>query len=323
MRRCFPCLAALALFACKPSPSPGAKAPARSGPVLARVDDTEITASDLQEVLARYSHMPFVPARYSTPEKKKELLDGLIRYELMARDALRRGYDRDPDVQRIAKKQMVALFEKREINDKLRAEDVSAADIDKFYNEHKSEFVRPEEVRISQILVHDAATARRIAAEAKTAGHSDVKSFRDLVERYSEDADSKPRAGDLTFFDRKTTRVPKEVIEAAFALAATNDVAGPITSDKGFHIIKLTERRPETTRSLAEAKVDIQKRLLEQMRTQRRRDLAEEMRKSIRVEIYQDELAKVTVAPPPDGGPPGPKATPAGPTPTAAPTPKP
>jgi peptidyl-prolyl cis-trans isomerase C len=322
MRGYLLCLAALALFACKPSPGTKGKAAARSGPVLARVDDTEITASDLQEVLARYAHTPFVLARYSTPEKKKELLDSLVRYELMAREALRRGYDRDPDVQRIAKKQMVALFEKREITDKLRAEDVAPADVEKYYSEHQAEFVRPEEVRVSQILMHDAAAARRIAAEAK-AGRHDPKSFRDLVERYSEDADSKARAGDLTFFDRKTTREPKALVEAAFAMTQVNDVMGPITSDKGFHILKLTDRRAETTRALADVKVDIQKRLLDQLRAQRKRELTDETRKSIRVEIYQDELAKIALAPTADGGRP-PAAPPVpGSAPTPAPTPKP
>ncbi len=323
MRRCLFCLAALAICACKPSPGPTGKSASRPGPVLARVDDTEITAADLQEVLARYAHTPFVLARYSTPEKKKELLDGLIRYELMAREAIRRGYDRDPDVQRIAKRQMVAQFEKREINDKLRAEDVPLADVEKYYREHQPEFVRPEEVRVSQILVHDAAAARRIAAEAKS-GRNDAKSFRDLVERYSEDADSKSRAGDLTFFDRKTTRAPKALVDAAFAMTQVNDVAGPIASDKGFHIIKLTDRRAELTRPLAEVKVDIQKRLLDQMRAQRKRELAEEMRKSIRVEIYEDELAKVALAPTADGGqPPAAKPPVTLPAPTVTSTPKP
>jgi peptidyl-prolyl cis-trans isomerase C len=292
-------VASLALCACKPAPGP-AKAPARSGPVLARVDDTEITASDLQDLLNRYAHTPFVAARYSTPEKKKELLDALVRYELLAREALRRGYDHDPDVLRIAKKQMVAQFEKREINDKLRPEDMAAAEIENYYREHASEFVRPEEVRVSQILVRDEAAARKLAAEAKA--RNTPEAFRALVERESLDQDSKPRAGDLLFFDRKTTRLPKPLVEAAFALAKPGDVAGPITSDKGFHIIRLNERRPEVTRTLAEAKPDIQRKLVEQMRTQRKRDLAEEARKTIRVEIYEDELAKVAVPTTPDAG---------------------
>ena len=324
MRRRVLCLAALALCACKPSPGPGAKGAARPGPVLARVDDTEITASDLQEVLARYSHTPFAVARYSTPEKKKELLDGLVRYEVMAHEALRRGYDRDPDVERIAKKQMVAQFEKREINDKIRAEDVPPAEIEKYYREHQAEYVRPEEVRVSQILVHDEGTARQIAAEAKRSGRNDVKLFRDLVERYSEDPDSKLRAGDLMFFDRKTTREPQALVEAAFAITQINEVAGPIASDKGFHIIKVTERRPQLTRPLAEVKVDIQRRLLDQMRAQRKHELVEEARKSTRVEVYENELAKIALAATADGGRP-PSANPHlfVPAPNSVPTPKP
>jgi peptidyl-prolyl cis-trans isomerase C len=321
MRRCLLCLAALALCACKPNPGAAGKRVSRPGPVLARVDDSEITVGDLQELLNRYSHTPYVLARYSTPEKKKELLEALIRYELMAREALRRGYDRDPDVQRVAKKQMVAQFEKREINDKLRLEDVPAADVEKYYREHQSEFVRPEEVRVSQILVHDAKPAQKIAAEAKA--RNNPSAFRALVERDSQDQDSKQRGGDLMFIDRKTTRVPKPVVEAAFAIPKVDEVAGPVASDKGFHILRLTDRRPEVTRPLAEVKPDIQKRLLDQMRAQRKRELAEEMRKSIRVEIYEGELAKLTVAGFPDGGrpevrPPIPDAAP-----SAAPTPKP
>jgi peptidyl-prolyl cis-trans isomerase C len=317
MRRGLLCLAALTLCSCKPGPEPAAKRANGLGPVLARVDDTEITAGDMQELLGRYAHTPFVLARYSTPEKKKELLDGLVRYELMAREALRRGYDRDPDVQRIAKRQMVAQFEKREITDKLRPDDVPAGDVEKYYREHQAEFVRPAEVRVSQILVRDEGAARTLAAEAKLGSRG--KSFRELVEAHSEDQDSKPRAGDLMFFDRKTTRVPKAVVEAAFAIPQINDLAGPIPSDRGFHILKLMDRRAELTRPLAEVKGEIAKRLLDQMRAARKRELTEELRKSIRVEIYEDELAKIAVGA--DAG--RPDVQPSSPAPTAVPPSKP
>jgi parvulin-like peptidyl-prolyl isomerase len=213
---------------------------------------------------------------------------------------------------------MVAQFEKWEINDKLRTEDVPPADVEKYYREHQPEFLRPEEVRVSQILVHDETAARRIADDAK-AGHNDAKSFRDLVERYSEDPDSKLRAGDLTFFDRKTMREPKPVVEAAFTMTHVNDVVGPIASAKGFHILKLTGRRPEVMRPFADVKVDIQKRLLEQMRALKKRELAEEARKSIRVEIYDDELAKIPLAPTADGG----RSAASSPVPVSAPSPAP
>jgi hypothetical protein len=71
-------------------------------------------------------------------------------------------------------------------------------------------------------------------------------------------------------------------------------------------------------------KVDIQRRLLDQMRAQRRRELVEEARKSIRVEIYEDELAKIALAATPDAGrPPSGNPLLSVPAPTMAPTPKP
>jgi hypothetical protein len=76
-------------------------------------------------------------------------------------------------------------------------------------------------------------------------------------------------------------------------------------------------------RPLAEVKVDIQKRLLEQARAQQKRELVEEARKSIRVEIDESELAKITVAPPADAGQPVANSTVPSSAPTQASTPKP
>jgi parvulin-like peptidyl-prolyl isomerase len=71
-----------------------------------------------------------------------------------------------------------------------------------------------------------------------------MKAFRDLVTKYSEDADSKPRGGDLTQFDRATTQHPQAVVTAAFALKEVGDVSDLVATDKGFAILKLTDKAP-------------------------------------------------------------------------------
>jgi hypothetical protein len=76
--------------------------------VVAKVDDNVITVGDVQERLNKQS--PFIRARYTTVEKKKEFLDNLVRFEVMAREAQRRGYDKDPEVQRVMKQQMISKF---------------------------------------------------------------------------------------------------------------------------------------------------------------------------------------------------------------------
>jgi peptidyl-prolyl cis-trans isomerase C len=267
-----------------------------SSVVLAQVDDTVITDTDLKELLARYANQPFVLARYSTPEKKKELLDSLIRYDVLAIEARKRGYEHDPEVQRVAKEKMVRLFTQHEIVDAIKPSDVPETDIAKYYKDHASEYVRPEAVRASQILVKDRAKAMKVLADAKALQKTDIKGFRDLVAKYSEDADSKTRGGDLTQFDRATTDLPKPVVGAAFALKEVGDISDLVSTDKGFVVLRLTDHRPALSRSLDEARPEIQRRLVEELRTRKKKDYVEEARKTMRIEINEDALAKLELA---------------------------
>jgi peptidyl-prolyl cis-trans isomerase C len=267
-----------------------------SSVVLAQVDDTVITDADIKELLARYANQPFVLARYSTPEKKKELLDSLIRYDVLAIEARKRGYEHDPEVQRVAKEKMVRLFTQHEILDAIQPTDVPEADIAKYYKDHAGEYVRPETVRASQILVKDRGKALRALTEAKALQKTDTKGFRDLVAKYSEDSDSKPRGGDLTQFDRSTTDVPKPVVSAAFALKAIGDVSDLVSTDKGFVVLRLTDRHPALSRSIEETRPEIQRRLLEELRTRKKKDYVDEARKTMRIEINEEALAKLELA---------------------------
>jgi peptidyl-prolyl cis-trans isomerase C len=291
-------LAAVSLvLACQSKTGPNPQGAVGPQTILARVDDLPITTGDLKAVLARYASQPFVLARYSSIEKKKELLDSLIRYDVLALEARKRGYERDPEVQRVAKEKMVKLFTQQQIFDKVKLSDVSDADVEKSYKDHASEYVRPELVRVSEILVKDRAKAAKVLAEAKALPRADMKGFRDLVAQYSEDADSKQRSGDLTQFDRKTTQHPSAVVAAAFDLKEIGDLSGLVATDKGFVVLKLTERKPALSRNLADAKLEIQKRLLDELRTKRRNEFVEAARKDINVEIYEDQLAKLDFAP--------------------------
>jgi len=274
----------------KPKVSPGSEA------VLAKVDDMVITTADLKDLLARYANQPFVLARYSSIERKKDLLENLIRYQVLALEAQKRGYERDPEVQRVAKEKMVSLFLQQEINDKVKLSDISDAEVRRFYQAHAADYVRPESVRVSQILVKDRSKAVRVLAAAKALPKADMKAFRQLVTEESEDPDSRQRGGDLTQFDRASTQHPKAVVAAAFALKAVGDLSELVSTDRGFVILKLTERRPAVSRSLDEARLDIKKRLLEELRAQRKKELAEEMRKTVKVEIFEDEVAKLDLA---------------------------
>lgn len=267
------------------------------GTVVARIDDQVITAAQLQEQINKLP--PFTRRRYEAAEQKKRFLENLVRFEVMAQEAKSRGYDRDPDVQRVLKQQMITEFLGKEVDAKLKAEDLSDVDVAAYYAAHKDEFVRPEAVRVSQILIKDKATAAKVAAEAKatargTGARAD-EAFIALVRKHSQDEDSKGHGGDLTYFDRKTAPYPRPVVEASFALKDVGDVSDPIESDAGFHILKLKQRRPGFTRPLPEVQAEIRRLILQERRTKKIEELVAEMKQKVKVEIYEDELKKIPV----------------------------
>jgi hypothetical protein len=80
--------------------------------VVARVDDTVITADELAGIIARQP--PAVRRNLANPARKRAFLDNEVRMTLLAAEARRRGYDRDPDFQRALRQQLASTLLQRE-----------------------------------------------------------------------------------------------------------------------------------------------------------------------------------------------------------------
>jgi peptidyl-prolyl cis-trans isomerase C len=296
--------AALASPACKKGSIKPTQDQGELSQVVARIGDSVITVGDVQERINKQS--PFIRARYTTLDKKKEFLDNLIRFEVMAGEAQKRGYDKDPEVERVMKQQMISKFLQKDFESKLKVEDVPDADVEKYYKDHPDEFNKKDEVRVSEILVKDKPKAEKAYAEAKgqsKVGGADQKGFRDLVTKYTEDEDSKARGGDLTFFDKDSTAFPKPVVEASFKLADVGDVAPPVKTDKGWVVLKLTQKRPGFSRPLTEVKRQIQQRLFRDTRTKALDAFIAELKSNTKIEIDDANLSKVVIENGTEGGP--------------------
>ncbi|MEP6652475.1 MAG: peptidyl-prolyl cis-trans isomerase [Myxococcales bacterium] len=282
---------------CRGHDAPPSSSTARSSnpsrEAVARVDDAVITAADVQERVG--AQPPVTRAQFASPEKKRELVLGLVNFELLAQEAARRGYDRDPDVVRALKQQMIAKMMQKDFDPKIAAADVPPAAIEAYYNQHAGDFNRPEQVQVSQMLIKDRARAARAAAQARALEKSDLKGFRDLVARYSEDQDSKTSGGEVAPFDRRATVFPAAVVEAAFALQSEGDISGPVPSDQGFRILRLTRRMPGWSRPLGEVTPQIQQQLLHARRTKAMEDFMTALRAKHTVVFDEAALARVSI----------------------------
>ena len=91
------------------------------------------------------------------------------------------------------------------------------------------------------------AQAEDVAEEGQGAGAD----FAALAKQYSEDDSNNSNGGDLDYFGRG--RMVAEFEQAAFAMKA-GEISDPVKTAFGFHIIKVVDNKPETTRPLAEVR---------------------------------------------------------------------
>ena len=276
----------------RPPAAAQARPPGAAGEAVVRVDDVVITVADVEKRIN--TQPPVVRSQYDSLDKKKELVADLINFELMAAEAVRRGYDRDPDVIRTMKQQMVAKLVQKDLDAKADT-DVSAADVERYYQEHVRDFNRPDEIQVSQMLIKERARADRAAAAARALPREDAKAFRDLVSRYSEDQDSKSRGGDMAPFDRASAVLPEAVVRAAFALKGVGDVSEPIPTDEGFRILRLAARLPGYSRPLTDVTLQIRQKLVQTARGRAVTDFVAGLRTQHPVAIDERNLAKVAI----------------------------
>ena len=88
--------------------------------------------------------------------------------------------------------------------------------------------------------------------------------------------------GELGWFSKGTT--PKEFDEAVFKLQA-GELAGPIAASDGFHIVKMTARRPSRIQPFEEVRTELASLLLRDLQDQITSKLIARLRDKAKIEI--------------------------------------
>lgn len=282
----------------------------KSGPAVAKGDGIVITAGEFKARLEEQS--PFIRARYNTLERKKEFLDGLIRFELLAKAAEKQGLDKDPDVQLMVRKVMVQKLVQKTFQEGDPSKEISEAEARKFYDDHKDDYVKPRKIRLAQILLaapggpsrtQKAAQAKKVLARAQAEEKKNALAFAGLARELSEDQATKNSGGDLGFRSQAELekQYGKPFADKAFELASGG--LAMLESPQGFHVVKLTGTQEAIDRPFEMMKGQIQARLYRERRAKDFEDFVKKLREEARVAVNDAELEKVTVAAGPAGAP--------------------
>lgn len=255
-----------------------------SGDKVAVVNGSEITREDFEDEMSRVQRIfsdrgtPLSEPQLS--EVKREVLESLINRELLYQESQRKGIgveqsavdDRmsalkgrfpsegefknalsqmnlsEAAVESQIKREMVI----QKLVDKQFAGKITVSDDESrtYYDSHPDLFRKPEEVRASHILIKvdpgadesDKAEARKKIEKIQERLQKS-EDFATLATEFSE-GPSGPRGGDLNYFRRGQMVKPFE--DTAFELEP-DEVSDIVETRFGYHLIKVTDKRPETT----------------------------------------------------------------------------
>jgi len=268
---------------------------------VATIGDRVITARDFADHLAEQS--PYLRARYENVERRRELLENMVRFELFAIEAERKGYLERPEIRRVENHLLIDALLREEVDAKIQALEFPEEELRAYYEANLSDYIQPEQVRASHILLADERSARALLKELRESGPEDIERFREAALERSIDEETKLRYGDLRFFSRVEERMagelelPRELVDAAFSI---DEIGGlypePVKTDRGYHLIKLTAKRPALQRSFEEVRAIIEARFRRERRREAIRELVDRLRDKASVEIDIELLNRLAHA---------------------------
>lgn len=162
---------------------------------------------------------------------------------------------------------------------------LAEAEIEAHYKANMARYSELEQRRASHILIAANPSDAKALAEARAkAGRllEQVKThpddFAKLAKEHSQDPGSATNGGDLDWFQRGL--MVKAFEDAVFSMDE-GEIRGPIQTDFGFHIIRLTAIQPGRARALDAVRADIEAELREQMAQRRFAEVAERFGDSV------------------------------------------
>ena len=126
---------------------------------------------------------------------------------------------------------------------------VTDEEINEYFEENKEKLGQEEQVKASHILVEDEKTAKDLKKQL-----DDGADFAELAKEHSTDPGSAENGGELGFFGKG--KMVKEFEDVAFA-AKVDEISEPVKSEKGYHIIKVEEKKEAKEATLEEKKEEI------------------------------------------------------------------
>ncbi len=299
------CLFILLLLSSCSKHEPPPKVTFKGSPIVAKVGNENITYETLQITAAQNGY------NLAHKDEADLALRDVVNFEMLAAEALQRGYDNDPELRRYVKSQAVQRLLRDTVDSKNQSSPVpDDKEMKAYYDKNVKEFTSPTLAR-GQVLAllkrsgQEQAFAKKLE-DVKKAVEGKQVPFSDLVNQFSDDPGAKAFGGTTNWLVKGeiNKQYPSSVIEAVFQQGELDTVTGPIEHHDWVYFVKTAERRDGKTTPFEQAKAAVAQKLQRTKRLEQYSTFVEGLKKNIGVETYPEQVSELTNADAKKPGPP-------------------
>ncbi|HMK61560.1 MAG TPA: peptidylprolyl isomerase [Dissulfurispiraceae bacterium] len=257
----------------------------KQGEVVAKIDGSVITTKDIEQEINALPE--FAREFFKGQEGTSRLVDELVKKELLYAEAKKRGLDKDEEFQRkfeeAKKNALITRLLEKELKSLPQVTDKEVKD---YYDAHKDEFIQPNAIRLSQIVVKTEDDAKKVYERLQKG-----EPFNKLADEVSIDKTSAKSGGDLGLF--KKGEMNPDLEKVAFRLKK-NQISMPIPLKDGIHIIVPTDIKG-TALDFDKIKGAISQQLMAKKQQDNLEQFIEGLKKNYKVEVNKENMAKIKI----------------------------
>jgi len=251
--------------------------------VIVKAGSSKLTKKDLQEDIK--SLPPQTKAFLATTEGVNRLKDELIKREVLYEEAKKRDLAKSDEFKRrleeFKKITLINMLLEQELKNIQQVTEKEAKD---YYENNKEQFIKPTEVRLSQIVVKNEEEAKKVYERVDKG-----EDFGKIAKELSKDEKTKASGGDMGFF--KKGQLAPQIENVAFSLKK-GQVSMPMNLKGDLYIFKVTDVKG-TPVDFEQIKIQ----LMEQLKAKKQQDwfnsYIDELKKKHKVEVNEKALQEM------------------------------
>ncbi|WP_297214253.1 MULTISPECIES: peptidylprolyl isomerase [Thermodesulfovibrio] len=251
--------------------------------VILKAGSSKLTKKELQEDIKNLP--PQTKLFLASPDGINRLKDELIKREVLYEEAKKKDLAKSEEFKRrleeFKKLTLINMLLEQELKN---LQPVTEKDAKDYYEKNKDQFIKPSEVRLSQIVVKNEEEAKKVYEKIDKG-----EDFGKIAKELSRDERTKANGGDIGFF--KKGQLDPQIENLAFNLKK-GQVSMPLNRKDGLYIFKITDVKGTPIEF-----EQIKQQLTEQLKAKKQQEwfnsYIEELKKKYKVEVNEKALQDI------------------------------